>query len=105
MVRSPVWASDPEKLGEEVERLIRIYRLSAGQRFWMIRLGPDDDSTAALARRVPAAVFAIVGRFGDILIVEVRLRDSPDKGGGLTMDEPNAPLDDVQPTRDRSLVT
>jgi Dolichyl-phosphate-mannose-protein mannosyltransferase len=82
LVRSPVWASDPERLGEEVERLIRIYRLSAGQRFWMIRLGVEDGSTAALARRVPAADFSVVGRFGDLLIIEVRLRDSSAGRGG-----------------------
>jgi hypothetical protein len=82
LVRSPVWASDPEKLGDEVERLIRIYRLAAGQRFWMIRLGLDDDTAAALARRVPAAAFSVVGRFGDLLIIEVRLRDSSAGRGG-----------------------
>ncbi len=79
VVRSPVWASDAEKLGDEIERLIGIYRLRAGERFWMIRLGLEDDPTAALARRLPGAVFSVVGRFGDILIVEVRLRDSPGK--------------------------
>ena len=105
MVRSPVWASDPEKIGEEVERLIRIYRLSAGQRFWMIRLGLERDPTAALARQFPAALFSVVGRFGDIFIVEVRLRDSPGKRGDLTGDEPNAPLDDVQLTPSRGFVT
>lgn len=82
LVRSPVWSSDPERLGEEVERLIKIYRLSAGQRFWMIRLALQDDSAAALARRVPAAAFSVVGRFGDLLIIEVRLRDSSG-GSGL----------------------
>lgn len=74
IVRSPVWAFDSERLGAEVDRLIRIYRLSAGQRFWIVRLGLEDDPTAALSRRLPAAVFSGVGRFGDILIVEVLLR-------------------------------
>lgn len=105
IVRSPVWASDPEKLGEEVERLIETHRLSAGQRFWMIRLGLEDDSVTPLARRLPAAVFSVVGRFGDILIVEVRLRDSPGRRGGLTMDEPSAPPDDIRPPPGRGFVS
>ncbi len=103
IVRSPVWASDPEKLGEEIERLIGIYRLSAGQRLWMIRLSLEDDSMAALVRRVPAAAFSVVGRFGDILIVEVRLRDSPGQRGA--MDEPKPPLEGVQTTSGPGFVT
>ena len=105
IVRSPVWASDPAKLGEEVERLIRIYRLSAGRRFWVIRLGPEQDPTAELARRLPAAVFSVVGRFGEILVVEVRLRDSPGERSSLPMDEPKSPLDHVQPLPGQGFVT
>ncbi len=45
LVRSAFWAPGPERLGEELKRLIRNYRLSAGKRFWMIRLGVDEASS------------------------------------------------------------
>ncbi len=79
IVRSPLWAPDPSRFSDEVERVIRVYRLSAGQRLWVIRLGSEDDSYEELFRRLPAAAVSESRRFGDILIVEVLLRDSPDE--------------------------
>lgn len=73
VVRSPMWAPDSRTFGDEVERMIRVHRLSAGQRFWIIRVSSDFDASRELARRFSSAASLSVSRFGDISILEVQL--------------------------------
>jgi len=73
IVRSPVWAFDSESFGDEIERMVRVHRLSAGQRFWVIRLGSDPDVGREVSRRFPGASFTSAWTYGDISILEVWL--------------------------------
>jgi len=73
IVRSPVWAFDPGSFGDEVERMVRVHRLSAGQRFWVICIGSDLDVGREVSRRFPGASFLSAWTYCDILILEVWL--------------------------------
>jgi Dolichyl-phosphate-mannose-protein mannosyltransferase len=74
IVRYPAWASRPEKLAAEVRRIVETHRLSAGKRFWLARLGSDYDPSADLARLFPGDLVRVVVRQGDVLVVEILLR-------------------------------
>jgi hypothetical protein len=69
IVRSPLWTPDPKAFGDEVERLIRVYGLPPGQRFWVIRQGGEFDLTLEFGRRFPGSVFPVL-RLGDMSAVE-----------------------------------
>lgn len=71
IVHSPLWTPDPKGFGDEVERLIRVYRLPPGQRFWVIRSGLEFDLPRELSRRFPGCVFPVLPRLGDMSIAEV----------------------------------
>ena len=73
IVRSPLWTPEPKTLEDEIEKMIALYGLSAGQRFWVIRLGLEFDPKRELSRRLPNAVFPASWRFGDLSILEVWL--------------------------------
>ncbi len=71
LVRSPLWTPDPKSFGDEVERLIRVYRPPPGQRFWVIRSGWEYDVASALSRRFPGSVFPVLPRLRAMSIAEV----------------------------------
>jgi Dolichyl-phosphate-mannose-protein mannosyltransferase len=71
VVRSPLWTPDPKGFGDEVERLIRVYGLPPGQRFWVIRSGLEFDMTRELSRRFPGCVFPVLPRLGGMSIAEI----------------------------------
>ena len=73
LVRSPMWAPDPLEFGVEIERMVRVHHLSAGQRFWVIGIGSVPDAGQDLMRRFPNAAFLPAWRSGEIWILEVRL--------------------------------
>ncbi len=73
IVRSPVWAFDSGSFGDEIERMVRVHRLSAGRRFWVIRLGSDPGVGREVSRRFPGASFPSAWTYGDISILEVWL--------------------------------
>ena len=71
LIRSPLWTPGPESFSDEVERLIKVYRLPPGQRFWAIRSGWEYDLASALSRRFPGSVFPVLPRLRDMSIAEV----------------------------------
>ncbi len=71
LVRSPLWTPDPKSFGDEVERLIRVYRPPPGRRFWAIRSGWEYDVASALSRRFPGSVFPVLPRLRAMSIAEV----------------------------------
>ena len=73
LVRSPMWSPDPRTFGDEVERMIRVHRLTAGQMFWVIRIGSEVDASQDVLRKLPNATALSTRSFGDLLILEVRL--------------------------------
>jgi hypothetical protein len=89
IVESPVWAPDPTAFPDELERMIRVYRLPAGQRLRVARLGFEYSSRSVLSGRFPDAIFPDSRNFGELSIVEVWLgdgsggRESQGKGRGL----------------------
>jgi hypothetical protein len=89
LVDSPVWAPDPKAFGDELERMIRVYRLPPGQRLRVARLGFEYDSARVLSSRFPDAIFPDSRNFGELSIVEIWLGDGSEerepqgKGRGL----------------------
>ena len=73
LIDSPRWDPAAEGFGDELERMILVYRLPAGQRLRVARLGSEFDAPAVLSRRLPDAVFPSARKFGDLSIVEVWL--------------------------------
>jgi hypothetical protein len=71
LVRSQFWTPGPKLLGDEVDRLIKVYRLPPNQRFWVIRQGGEYDLAWELARRFPGSVFPVLPRLGDMSAVEI----------------------------------
>jgi hypothetical protein len=82
LVDTPLWSPDPKGFGDELERMIRVYRLSAGQRLWVVRLGSEYDPASVLSLRLPDSVFPTRLRFGDLSIIEVWLNDGSEGGRG-----------------------
>ena len=80
LVDSPLWVPGAKGFGDELERMIRVYRLPAGQRLWVVCLGSDYDPAKVVSVRLPSAVFPSSLRFGNLSIIEVWLDDEP--GGG-----------------------
>jgi len=73
IVASPLWDPDARTFVDEVERMIRVYRVPAGQPVWVTRLGLEGDPTRELFRRFDGAVFP--ERSGSVLIFQVWPRD------------------------------
>ncbi len=82
IVASPLWDPDAKTFVDEFERMIRVYRLSVGQRLWVVRLGPEYDPAGALSLRLPTSIFPTRLKFGDLSIVEVWLDDVSEEGRG-----------------------
>lgn len=71
LVTSPRWwIPDPKRFADEVERLIRVYRVLPGQHFWVIRESGEHDLAVELARRFPGSGFLVLHRLGNLSAVE-----------------------------------
>jgi Dolichyl-phosphate-mannose-protein mannosyltransferase len=79
IVRSPMWAPDPKRFGGEIERVIRMYRLSAGQGLWVVRLDSGHEADLELTRRLPPSLVSESHQFGDVSIIDVLLRCPSDE--------------------------
>ena len=71
LVTSTRWTQDPRAFGDVVRRLMEVYELKAGRRFWVIRLGLEYDPEKVLARRLPDAFFPATLKNGDMSVIEV----------------------------------
>ena len=72
LVRLPMWAPDSKTFADEVDRIVRVQRLAVGQRFWVVRIGPEMDADREVLRRFPNASLSSRS-FGDLSVMEVRL--------------------------------
>jgi len=73
LIRSPLWSLDEKRFGDEVERMVRVRRLSSGQRFWVIRVGSYPDAVREVSSRFANASFRSSWTNGDISIFEAWL--------------------------------
>lgn len=80
IVVSRLWDPDARTFVDEIERMIRVYRVPAGQPFWVTHLGLPAEPTRELFRRFDGAVFP--KRFGEVLVFEVWPQEEV-RGGGL----------------------
>jgi hypothetical protein len=71
LIHSSLWTPDPKSFSDEVERAIKVYRLSPGHRFWAVRSGGEYDLTLELARLHPGSVFPVISRFRGLSVAEV----------------------------------
>ena len=73
LVESPLWAPEPKSFGDEIDRMTRMHRLAAGQRFWVVHRGPDPAFDREISRRFPSAYSYPTWTFGELSILEVSL--------------------------------
>jgi hypothetical protein len=72
LANSLLWDPAPRTFADEVERLVRVHHLSAGQRFWVVRAGADA-GLREVPERFSTATSSSAWEFGDIRILEVQL--------------------------------
>jgi hypothetical protein len=76
IVVSRIWDPDARTFVDEIERMIKVYRVPAGQPFWVTHLGLPADPTRELFRRFDGGV--IPARFGEVLLFEVWPQEESD---------------------------
>lgn len=73
IIGSPIWNFTGYRLGTELQRLVTVYRLPAGQVVWVMNVESDLDAAHEVSRRFPGASLPLAFRFGEISLVEAVL--------------------------------
>jgi len=73
LVGSPTWNFTGHRLGVELERLVKVYRLPPHQVVWLINVESEIDPLPGVSEQFPGASFPLLRRFGDTSLVKVVL--------------------------------